>query len=342
MISVIIPTANRPNFLRTALNSIQRQTALNKISEVIVSENGGTKASEHVCRDFGSLPINYVYRDPQTTIVEHFSTLIQETRNEFSAVLFDDDWWAANHIENGLKHFAAGSDLTCYFSAYFMVQGEASELQCHPTTEFWAGSGFRSFEEPWRLTLKDTAVACLVDVPCTYSSIITPIKYLKKAWLEVIKSGNKYDNDRTLTLELAQQGPIIVNPVPETFVRFHPGQDKNRSSPDQVMAFKRSSLMHLVDVCHRHQIDLGAELDARLLNASSTQRRTVCNAILANYDSVISENIVDSKVLLNFFEANHQQIISSKKWRVIKHIAKQILPPIILESTRRFRQKTLN
>src|SRR5688500_8616761 len=116
MISVLLPTTNRPHFLRTALSSIQRQTALDKITEVIVSENAGGKASEEICKEFKALPIRYIFRDPPVSGKRHFQLLFEGAANEHVAMLHDDDWWDPHHIENGLKHFSTNEGISCYYS----------------------------------------------------------------------------------------------------------------------------------------------------------------------------------------------------------------------------------
>jgi glycosyltransferase involved in cell wall biosynthesis len=63
-LSVVVPTAARPAYLRTALKSVANQTAADNILEVIVSENLSDKTSQGVCEEFPSLPIKYVFRNP--------------------------------------------------------------------------------------------------------------------------------------------------------------------------------------------------------------------------------------------------------------------------------------
>lgn len=339
MISVLIPTANRPEFLRTALMSVQRQSALKSITEVIVSENAGNPASGQICKDFDSLPIRYIYRHPQTEAIEHFSLLFRDAQNDLIALLFDDDWWAVDHIKNSLRHFAAPSDVSCYYSAYFIVRSEACSLQCHPTLEFWTGSGFQSIEDHWKLTLSDIAVSCLVDVPCSYSTMVGPSEYIRKAWHTVVQSGNKYDTDRTLALELARLGAIIVNSTPEVFVRFHPQQDKNRYTNEQIKKFKNASLHYLINVCRKQQINLGAEFDLRLASAADTDITAVCEAIINNYECVILENLIESRVLFRYWKATRSQVNHPRKSESIRKLMKQVLPPFVASFARMILKK---
>jgi predicted O-methyltransferase YrrM len=329
MITAIIPTTNRPHFLRTALKSVHRQTALARITEIIVSENAGSRASEQVCGEFPNLPIRYIFREPTLTGLEHAVLLFGEAKNEHIAILHDDDWWSPHHIENGARQIAAHADLGAYYSAYFMVGSERAHLQCHATQEFWAGAGFPSFETEWTMTLADTAVACLVDVPCSFSSLIASRRHLQTAWEEVVKSGNCYDNDRTAILELAKLGNIIVNPAPEIFVRFHPGQDQKRSSPEQVKEFKKASLQYLLNLCRKHQINLGEEFDLRMASAPDNEIAAVCGAILRNYDCVVLERLVDSSVLLKYSQSTQRPMAPRPKGELVQKLAKQLCRPAV-------------
>jgi hypothetical protein len=320
MITVLIPTANRPDFLRTALRSVQRQTAVTTISRVIVSEHLGNRASEQVCKEFEDLPIRYICRDPEEA-KRGFALMLKEVDTEFIAILFDDDWWAPSHIANGARYCLEERGLGCYFSAYFMVEGERSTLRTHPTTEFWFGAAFPSLQTDWKLNLADAVSACLVDPPCTYSSMIAPLEKIEKAYLAQLKVGNPYDSDRIMTLELGKQGLLVVNPIPEVFVRFHPGQDKNRFSEDDVRRFKSMSIMHLLNICREHKIDPGREFDARIVHAEKRIASQICQRIVHDCEDFIKDGRIDSLVLRNHWT----QVGEARNQRRMRKIAKQLL-----------------
>lgn len=60
-LSVVIPTLNRAKNLRTALNSITKQTLLQSEFEVIVINNGSTNEAELVTKSFSSKIKNFQY-----------------------------------------------------------------------------------------------------------------------------------------------------------------------------------------------------------------------------------------------------------------------------------------
>src|ERR1700685_1735631 len=102
MVTILIPTAKRPDMLATALRSVSEQTAVNEIAEVIVSENAGDSRSREVCQQFPGLPIKYIFREPQMLAVEHFSILKKaHWSGEFTVMLHDDDWWTPDFLSKG-------------------------------------------------------------------------------------------------------------------------------------------------------------------------------------------------------------------------------------------------
>jgi hypothetical protein len=332
MITVLIPTANRPDYLRTALKSVQRQSALGKITQIVVSEHLGNRASEQVCKEFEDLPIQYFFRDPLGDPKRNFPLMLKEVKNDFLALLFDDDWWGGDHIANGVRCVAAEPGLSCYFAAYFMVEDERSLLRCHRTIEFWHGAGFPPFETEWTLTFTDAIAACLVDVPCTYSSIIAPREQFNKAYSATIDVGNPYDSDRVITLEFAKQGPIVVQPIPEVFVRFHPGQDKNRYSRESAKRYKRMSIDHLLRICREHNINPGKEFDRRIAAAPHRHvSSAICQAILDDCEDLIAGRIIESEVLFKYWQDTRGWGYRGQYGRRVRNLLKQVLPPVVVD-----------
>src|ERR1039457_4559572 len=124
-ISVLLPTANRPAMLRTALRSIAAQTALSAVGEVVVIENLGNRASEKVCQEFPQLPIRYFFRDPPIPPgFESARDAMRHVKSDFMAILFDDDWWMPEHLEIALESIAMRSDAVAASCAYLQVTGE--------------------------------------------------------------------------------------------------------------------------------------------------------------------------------------------------------------------------
>jgi predicted O-linked N-acetylglucosamine transferase (SPINDLY family)/glycosyltransferase involved in cell wall biosynthesis len=227
MIEIVIATCNRPEMLRTALKSVAAQTIRSRIGSVIVSENGGNKESAKVCAEFTSLPINYIFRDPPLSAMEHARILsLRETTEKYTAILHDDDWWCPNHLESAFYNLEKAPYASVYHSGVFEVNGESSVLRCDNNFCFWFGSGYSPITSVWDLSEKQVILSCLLHTPARYSSLVAKADFLKSAIEEVLATGNTFDNDRMLTIKLSQGGNVLYNPIPQVFVRSHSTQDQ--------------------------------------------------------------------------------------------------------------------
>jgi glycosyltransferase involved in cell wall biosynthesis len=227
MVSIIIPTASRPQMLRTALESVANQTATDQIERVFVSENGGDRRSEAVCAEFPTLPITYIFRASTTkaTPLQHIQILMREClQGELTAFLHDDDWWTPSHLANAIKNMESNPDAGAYGSSHFVVSGESSMLNCSGNLFPWFGSGYPEFKPVWELSRLNVLMAELLGTVAHYSSMVARTEILRKA-AYVYDLNNPFDNDRMLIFALSAFGSFLYNPVPEVFVRNHGVQD---------------------------------------------------------------------------------------------------------------------
>lgn len=230
MVGVIIQTANRPEMLRQALQSVAAQTGRESISAVYVSENGGNRGSQKVCADFTDLPIVYAFRDPQLSPVEHTAVMMNEALvHEYTAILHDDDWWMPDHLSNALNALHAHPGAVAFCASWFAVSGESSNLKCDPDALFWVAAEFPKLQATWEITPFQVRFAALLATPTEFSSMVirTDVLRLSK---KVFSLGNDFDVDRMLIVDLASHGSLAYRPYPDVCKRFHPGRDANNFS----------------------------------------------------------------------------------------------------------------
>ncbi len=101
LVSVIIPTNNRPNTLRDALNSIAAQT--HKHIEVIVVNDAGEDVSAIINAFKGRLNIKYLIHDTNKDRAAARNTALKHASGQYIAYLDDDDVFYPDHIETALK-----------------------------------------------------------------------------------------------------------------------------------------------------------------------------------------------------------------------------------------------
>jgi hypothetical protein len=233
MITVIIPTFRRPDLLRTALASVARQSRLDLVTRVVVSENGGCRLSEAICREFPEVPVEYVFQDPLLSTSEHAQQLMtQFVGDSFTAVLHDDDWWRDEHLAWAVRGFESYPDAVMYAAAYYHVQDERSLITHAGSPCCWFGMEYAPLSDFWLLNREAVFQAALLHTPVVFSSTVVRSEPLRRAG-GIFELGNPYDVDRMLLARLAASGPLIFRPYPETFRRHHAGQDVRRFTADQ-------------------------------------------------------------------------------------------------------------
>src|SRR5690242_21670698 len=92
LISICIPTYNRPELLRTLLDSIQKQTFKN--FEIIVNDNSPHDEVETLINSYKDvLPVCYVRNQPPVTAGKNCIKIMQRANGQWVKIMHDDDWF---------------------------------------------------------------------------------------------------------------------------------------------------------------------------------------------------------------------------------------------------------
>lgn len=102
MVSVIIPTFNRRDYITTALDSVVAQTY--KDYEIIIIDDGSTDDTGEVLHTYQPYNLRYFYQENRG-IAASRNRGIRESRGEFIALLDSDDYWRPEKLEQQLKAF---------------------------------------------------------------------------------------------------------------------------------------------------------------------------------------------------------------------------------------------
>jgi len=109
VISVVIPTYNRANDLKRALNSVQAQTFTNW--ELIVVDNHSVDDTDQVVNDFNDSRIRLFKVHNNGVIAASRNVGIREASGEYIAFLDSDDWWKPEKLRLSLDALNAGADI---------------------------------------------------------------------------------------------------------------------------------------------------------------------------------------------------------------------------------------
>jgi Glycosyl transferase family 2 len=105
LVSVVIPTLNRPKLLVRALNSVLRQTC--QEFEIIVVADRTDEDTVRATRALNDARIRVVLNREAPTAAGARNTGADDAQGEWLAFLDDDDEWLPNKLERQLAHAAA-------------------------------------------------------------------------------------------------------------------------------------------------------------------------------------------------------------------------------------------
>jgi glycosyltransferase involved in cell wall biosynthesis len=300
---VLIPTANRPHFLREALESVAAQDSLGRIKQVRVMENGGDHRSEEVCSQFaGLLPVSYAYRNPAVSPLEHGRLIMGEAYPcRHVAILHDDDWWAPRHLGSSLEALEKRNAVACYSASCDIHPGNPPTL-FDGSLMFALASGYQSLDRNWTMNLASMLVANILGTPGRFSTLVARAGAFREC-AHILDTGNAFDNDRMVSVGLVLKGRVVYRPIPSVFIRAHPGQDQRRfSDKDQFDNMLRTTVW-LFAVAKERRIDLLKEFDARIKACPKQHLEALLNRLTVPHVYQLFRRMPDSpRILVEFWE----------------------------------------
>ena len=106
-VSVVVPTRDRPELLREALQSIRALEHDGLRFEIIVGDNGTLPATRKAAEEFGAI---YLQTSTPGAAAARNIAMAAATA-DYIAFLDDDDVWTSNHIHGHLALLAANPDI---------------------------------------------------------------------------------------------------------------------------------------------------------------------------------------------------------------------------------------
>jgi glycosyltransferase involved in cell wall biosynthesis len=107
LVSVVVPTNDRPSLLREALQSIRALQDDDLSFEIIVGDNGTSAETRGIAEAFNAL---YFHTSRQGAAAAR-NIAMRAATGEYIAFLDDDDLWTSNHIRGHLALFASTPEL---------------------------------------------------------------------------------------------------------------------------------------------------------------------------------------------------------------------------------------
>ncbi|MBI4709168.1 MAG: glycosyltransferase family 2 protein [Candidatus Portnoybacteria bacterium] len=130
-VSIVIPTHNRPELLKEAVESVLNQTYQD--FEIIIVDDGLEKRGDEILPLFNDARIFYIKHNEEKGGAAARNTGIGEAKGEFIAFLDDDDEWLQDKLKNQMELFEKSSeDVGFCFSAVKNIYDDKEELSNVP------------------------------------------------------------------------------------------------------------------------------------------------------------------------------------------------------------------
>ena len=116
LVSVVIPTYNRADYLKQAIESVLAQTYTN--FELLILDNCSTDHTPDIVAQFNDSRIKYLRHQCNIRVLANWSYGIYWSKGEFVSILGDDDYYNPDFMESRIKTFRKYENLVAVFSNY--------------------------------------------------------------------------------------------------------------------------------------------------------------------------------------------------------------------------------
>ncbi|MGF1669603.1 MAG: glycosyltransferase [Balneolaceae bacterium] len=232
LVSVIIPTHNRSDLLKRAVNSVLEQTW--RKFEIVIVDDASDDDTQQVLQELSKAhPVNVIRNKTSKGASVSRNIAISNAKGEFIAGLDDDDFWRPERIERLMEGFDEGISAVC--SNDRMVFGEKEIV----------------WKKKPLITLDDLLYYNQVG-----NQVLTRKEYLLDVggYDESLPSAQDYD----LWIRLVKQfGPVKTVPHTLQVIHMENTRDRISNSEDQIEGYYQcfEKHRHLMDQSHiRYQL----------------------------------------------------------------------------------------
>jgi glycosyltransferase involved in cell wall biosynthesis len=128
LVSVVIPTHNRPEWLAVAVGSVIDGAFADL--EVVVSNNGDPQDTRRVRRAIADPRIRWVDQDQGLGALGNLLAGMRLARGRYIAILHDDDWWAPGFLAALVPPLERSEEVVLAFADHHIVD-RSGEVQAH-------------------------------------------------------------------------------------------------------------------------------------------------------------------------------------------------------------------
>ena len=272
LVSIMIPTYNRPHYFRETLESARAQTYPN--IEIIVCDNSTDERTAELMQAYeDDVRIRYVRNRAARTKAENFMLFERLAQGEYLQWCMDDDILLPDKITRMMDAFLREPGITLVTSLRGVVDGDGNYLglwqgnvPVHGTYECYRGAAVG------RATLMDRAN--FLGEP---SAVLFRRDDLKHHYWRAEARGYQTISDCAMWLELMERGDAVIFARPLSLYRRHEGQEGAQAD---VIVRSRVEWRRLLEEYWHKRIFITQEQDYRHVLARMAEEQGVIAPLL--------------------------------------------------------------
>ena len=160
LVSVIIPTYNRPEYLKAAIASVLQQTCQD--FEIIVSDDCSAENPQAIVESFNDDRIRFRRNSENLGVGWNTTYAFKEAIGKYVTSLNDDDWWHPDFLETLVTPLERDSTLVLAFCDHYSVneQGDIDLIETEAQTKRWKRDQLQAgTHHPfWKIGLVDQSI----------------------------------------------------------------------------------------------------------------------------------------------------------------------------------------
>ncbi|MDJ1505113.1 glycosyltransferase family 2 protein [Xanthocytophaga agilis] len=160
LVSITLPTYNRPDYLKLAIASAINQTYKN--IEIIVSDNGSPESAQPIVDSFQDSRIRFHRYDPAVSMFDNHINGFKMATGKYVASLHDDDLWEKDFLEKMVPPLEENPNLILTFCNQWVID-EHGKINEERTFEYNHDIGRHKLKQQvyqpfMEVALKDLAI----------------------------------------------------------------------------------------------------------------------------------------------------------------------------------------
>jgi glycosyltransferase involved in cell wall biosynthesis len=214
VVSVVLPTFNRMQWLPAAVASVQYQTMPDW--ELIVVDDGSTDGTEEWVRRLSEPRLRYIFRAHRGSIAAARNVGLSEARGAWVAFLDSDDRWRPHKLALQRERLANDAESLWCYGAYALIN-QAGDVVPKPS-----GGPWRAFDGWIAERLLTTEASVAVQTLLVRADVARALQFDERIPLAE-------DYDFALRLALRSPGLVVTDPIAE--IRIHDARTTSLAGP---------------------------------------------------------------------------------------------------------------